>query len=60
METKENMSLVIHAPDGYLFRKCASCANPYLADGSSENCIFCDLKKYDSTEAILSEDAKDG
>ena len=34
---------IIFAPEGYEFGECAKCTYPFLYNGTSHNCIACDL-----------------
>jgi len=35
----------IHAPEGMTFAECNICENPFVYDGTSENCLWCELNK---------------
>jgi len=40
--------LRILPPEGTLFKQCTLCEVPFVYDGTSENCLFCELNKIES------------
>lgn len=42
----EEKWLMIYPPEGFVFKKCPICKNPYLDDDKfAENCIWCEIHK---------------
>ncbi len=37
--------MIIFPPEGASFRKCGLCKNPFVYDGFSDNCLWCEISK---------------
>lgn len=37
--------ITINPPKGYIFGSCQLCNLPFCYDGSSDNCLFCEINK---------------
>lgn len=38
---------IIYAPKGCTFRECELCKKPFVFDGISNNCLWCEIHKED-------------
>ncbi len=43
--SEECINLIIYPPKGTEFKECKLCQNPFVYDGHSENCLFCEINK---------------
>jgi hypothetical protein len=48
----ECLYLTIIPPEGKEFRKCLLCENPYIYDGTSLNCLWCEINKEESVKSF--------
>jgi len=38
------INIMIVPPEGTTFKECIFCHNPFVYDGTSENCLWCEIK----------------
>jgi hypothetical protein len=39
------VNIMIFPPEGKAFKECILCKNPFVYDGTSENCLWCEIHK---------------
>lgn len=49
MDEDKGIFLIIKPPEGFTFGECSLCQKPFLYDGTSENCLWCEIHKDDNT-----------